>query len=234
MLQDANQKYIDIFKKENIRLLEKRLLLLNKKETDKLKIEDESLSIIVKTLTDHGKSYVQTYQIAQMAQFMAESLGLDDDFCELLGKATMLYDIGNIAVKSEIYTKEERLSYEEFEVVKDHTMHGYKILSKQDDPVMQLAAILSLEHHEWWNGGGYPSQLEDEEINIASRIVALADTIGALANRRAGRPKWSLDEIIDYVEKRTGLQFDPEVVDIFLMNIEQIAEILSRKIQVRS
>ena len=233
MLNETKKKYENIVNTKNVRLLTKRLETLNKEELSPSEIEAKSIDIMVKTLHTHGKSYNQTYQIAEISKILAKALGMDEAFCTLLRNAALIYDIGNIAIKSGIYAKDERLTYEEFEVIKEHTIHGYEILSTMDMPSAQLGAILSLEHHEWWNGGGYPSQLQDEEINIASRIVNLADTVGALANLRAGRTRWSLEEIIDYVEKRTGLQFDPEIVDVFLINLDEIANVLCTNIELR-
>ena len=234
MLNETSRKYENVLNTKNVRLLTKRLEALQQEELTPLELESESVHIMVKTLHAHGKKSNQTYQISQIAKVLAEALGLDKEFCEMFRIAAMMYDIGNIAITSDIYAKDERLTYEEFEVVKEHTLHGYAILSTLEFPSMQLAAIISLEHHEWWNGGGYPCQLQDEEINIASRIITLADTVGALANLRAGRTKWTLSEVIDYVEKRAGLQFDPEVVDVFLINLDEIAGILSTELEIRN
>jgi response regulator RpfG family c-di-GMP phosphodiesterase len=158
---------------------------------------------------------------------LGESLGLKGEYCNQLEKAARIYDIGNIMICSDVYKKDEKLTFEEFEIVKYHTQTGYNILIEQKFSTMDMAAVISAEHHEWWNGGGYPCCLKGKkEIDIAARIVAVADTVGALFTERPGRKAWNYDKIIEYIKRRDGIQFDPSVVEIFLLNQKVIYEVL--------
>lgn len=220
----------DIIKVESQKLLERRLYqVIKQHKTDKL--EAEIIHIMVNELAVHGKDLNQIRQISLISKLLAQSLGLSAAYCDVLEQAAKVYDIGNIAIKSEVYEKEDKLTFEEFECVKQHTQIGHEILSHQGFQSTALAAIIAKEHHEWWDGGGYPSRLKQESISIASRIVAVADTVGALFRTRPGRNSWSYEKIVEYIQKRSGLQFDPSVVEVFIINQEAIHEILKSDLE---
>jgi len=184
---------------------------------------------IVEELAKHGKDENQIRHIAAISKLIAQSLGYDDAYCQVLERAACLYDIGNIFIDEEIYAKEEALTFEEFNIVKNHTHVGHDFLSQYDFSITRLAAIVAYQHHEWWNGSGYPNKLHTTQIDMASRIVALADVVGALFNRRPGRENWDFVRILKYIEARKGLQFDPAVVDAFVQKKAKIYDILTTK-----
>ena len=220
-------KKIEIFKMEHKKSLEMKLgKLRDSVSKDDISLEKEMINMFRVSLLAHGKDKNQMHQIAQISRVLGESLGLGVKYCDRLEQAAKIYDIGNVMISKEIYAKEEKLSFEEFKVVKNHTFIGHYFLKAQSLPITDLAAIIALEHHEWWNGGGYPAQKKEHDINMASRIVAVADTVGALFRKRPGRRAWEYKKILEYVGTRSGIQFDPEVVAVFLMNQEKIDEIL--------
>lgn len=227
MTKSMDTKKLEIFKMEHKKSLEMKLAKLRDtiSEND-ASLEKEMMKTFRVSLLAHGKDKDQMRQVAQISKVLGESLGLDAAYCDRLEQAAEIYDIGNVMICKEIYEKDEKLSFEEFKVVKNHTFIGYYVLKAQGFPTTDLAAIISEEHHEWWNGGGYPAQKKALDINIASRIVAVADTVGALFRKRADRTAWEYKKILEYVETRSGIQFDPEVVAVFLMNQEIIHEIL--------
>ncbi|MCW8821862.1 MAG: HD domain-containing protein [Sulfurovum sp.] len=216
-----------IFKTENKESLEKKLSDLRHKDpVNTSSLEAEIIEIFVASLLAHGKDRNQMRQIAQISKILGQSLGLGLAYCDKLEQAARIYDVGNVMICQEIYQKDEKLSFEEFEAVKYHTFMGKELLEVQKLPTTDLAAVISEEHHEWWDGGGYPSQKKNREIDIASRIVAVADAIGALFRKRPGRNAWEYKKILEYVKGRSGIQFDPDVVDVFLINQDAIHEIL--------
>lgn len=216
-----------ILKIENKKSLEKKVIELRHKfPVDSASLEAEVIEIFVASLLAHGKDRNQMRQIAQISKILGQSLGLGLAYCDRLEQAARIYDIGNVMICQEIYKKDEKLSFEEFEAVKYHTFMGKDLLEVQGLPTTDLAAIISAEHHEWWDGGGYPAQKKNKEINIASRIVAVADTVGALFRKRPGRNAWEYKRILEYIKPRSGTQFDPAVVDVFIINQEAIHEIL--------
>ncbi len=228
MTKSMNNKKLEIFKMEHKKSLEMKLAKL--RDTileDDVSLEKEMIKMFTLSLFLHGKNKNQIQQIAQISRVLGESLGLGVKYCDRLEQAAKIYDIGNVMICKEIYEKEEKLSFEEFKVVKNHTFLGHYFLKAQGFPTTDLAAIISLEHHEWWNGGGYPAQKKSHDINMASRIVAVADTIGALFRERPGRKAWEYEKILKYVATRSGRQFDPEVVEVLFYNQENIDKILN-------
>ena len=232
-MQTRNKKNLNIIKIDNKKSLEEKLYQLRYDNTD-ASIEEKMVEMFVAELVAHGKECTQLHQISQMSKILAQSLGLGAKYSHTLERAASIYDIGNIVISREVYKKEDKLSFEEFNIVKSHTTLGYEILKFQGFPSTDLGAIIASEHHEWWDGGGYPQQKKEEQIDIASRIVAVADTVGALFRKRPGRAVWQYDKIVEYVENRSGIQFDPNVVDVFLINQEIIYTLLCEDIEVKS
>jgi len=216
----------NILKIENKKSLETKLIELRHKISEDSSLETEIVEISVASLLTHGKDRNQMRQIAQISKILGQSLGLGLAYCDKLEQAARIYDIGNVMICQEIYKKDDKLSFEEFEAVKYHTLMGQDLLEAQSLPTTDLAAIVSAEHHEWWDGGGYPASKKNKEIDIASRIVAVADTVGALFRKRPGRKAWKYKNILEYVEKRKSIQFDPDIVDVLLINQEAIHKIL--------
>jgi HD-GYP domain-containing protein (c-di-GMP phosphodiesterase class II) len=189
-------------------------------------LEMKVIEIFAASLLAHGKDRNQMRQIAQISKILGQSLGLGLEYCNMLEQAARIYDVGNVMICQDVYQKDEKLTSEEFREIKYHTFLGRDLLKEQKLPITDLAAIISEEHHEWWNGGGYPLQKKNKEIDIASRIVAVSDTVGALFRERPGRNAWNYEKILEYIKTRKGIQFDPDVVEVFLINQEVIHKVL--------
>ena len=217
---------LDIMSTTNITSLNSQIEQLKTMSRDDVSLENKIVDLLVSSLVKHGKDENQIRQISQISKILGESLGLGTAYCNVLEQAARIYDIGNIAILHEIYQKDDTLTFEEFNVVKNHTLIGYDILIQQTFSSTQMAAIISMEHHEWWNGSGYPRQLKEDEISMPSRIVALADTIGALYRQRPGRAAWSYEKILEHIQLKNKLHFDPDVIDVFMINKDIIHEVL--------
>jgi len=226
MNQSMNIEVSSIVRPENIRYLERKISQIRKMLSEESALEHAVIELLVTSLISHGKSENQIRQISQISKILGESLGLGLLYCNRLELAARVYDIGNLIVDSEVYKKDDQLTFEEFRVVKNHTLTGYDILISQNFLSMDLAAVISAEHHEGWNAGGYPRGLKEKEMDIASRIVAVADTVGALSTKRPGREVWSYPKILEYLKSRIGVQFDPDVVEVFFINQKIIEEVL--------
>jgi len=136
-----------------------------------------------------------------------------------------MHDIGKVAVPQRILTKPGALDEEEFDIVKRHPIVGYEILQKSSSKLLKKASIVAYEHHERWDGSGYPRGLKGKEIDISGRIVALADVFDAITHKRCYKEAWDIAKAVDYIIEQRGKHFDPEVVDIFLDNIDEFIEI---------
>ncbi|OPX56240.1 Response regulator c-di-GMP phosphodiesterase, RpfG family, contains REC and HD-GYP domains [Oceanospirillum multiglobuliferum] len=165
-------------------------------------------------------------RVADLAALIAREYGLNAFEVELIRMAAPLHDVGNISLgdalvhQTTVYTEQQRAEMQQ------HAQVGYELLSRSDEPMMRLAAAIAHEHHERWDGQGYPQKSQGEDIHIAGRIVALADSLDAMTHERTYRPAKSLTEAYTELKAQSGTQFDPRLVDIVLANEEAIAKIL--------
>lgn len=226
MTNYMNVTQLNILKLENKKSIESMLTKVRHANPKNSSLETKVIEIFAVSLLAHGKDRNQMRQIAQISKILGQSLGLGMEYCNKLEQAARIYDVGNVMVCQDVYQKDEKLSSDEFEAIKYHTFMGKDLLKEQNLPITDLAAIISEEHHEWWDGGGYPLHKKNKAIDIASRIVAVADTIGALFRERPGRNAWNYEKILEYIKTRRGIQFDPDVVDVFLINEEAIHKVL--------
>jgi response regulator RpfG family c-di-GMP phosphodiesterase len=165
-------------------------------------------------------------RMAQYSFIVAQALGMSETSCEQLLKAAPMHDIGKVGVPDAILNKPGRLTPEEMEQMRLHTVYGYEILSGSSSKLIQLAADIALSHHERFDGGGYPNRLRGEEIPLAARIVSVADVFDALTSVRSYKPVWSADEALYYLMQERGGQFDPMCVDAFLSRRQTVGPLL--------
>jgi putative two-component system response regulator len=156
------------------------------------------------------------WRVAKTAALLAQELKLPQEQCDLIMRAARLHDVGKIAMPDGILFKPIPLTKAEFEVIKTHTTLGAQILSGGHSPLMKMAEMIALSHHERWDGAGYPQGLKGEAIPIEGRILALADTFDVLTHDRTYRRAMSTDDAATEVKKERGKQFDPKVVDAFV------------------
>ena len=167
-------------------------------------------------------------RMTELSCLLARKYGLPTEEIELLHMAAPMHDVGKIGIPDNILHKPDRLTPAEYEVIKTHTTIGHNILKGSNRPIMEAAALIALQHHERWNGRGYPNGLKGEEIHIFGRITALADVVDALGHRRCYKHAWSLAEITAHLQAERGEHFQPELVDIFLANVGEYHEIEKR------
>ena len=167
-------------------------------------------------------------RVAEYSRLLAELAGLPLDQAELLKMASPMHDIGKVAIPDAILNKPGKLSDEEFDVMKTHAALGYEMLRYSDRPILKAAATVAHEHHEKWDGSGYPRKLSGEDIHIFGRITALADVFDALGSDRVYKHAWPLNNILTLMVKERGKHFDPKLVDLFLENLQLFLEIRDR------
>lgn len=162
-----------------------------------------------------------TRRVGRASGRIARALNLLQSEVELIEMVAPLHDLGKIGIPDRILMSSARLSPEEFEVMKTHTVIGWKLLRGSGFPLLDTAAEIARSHHEHWNGEGYPDGLAGEAIPLTGRIVALADTFDALVTSRPYKRAWSHAEALAEIESDRGRKFDPDVVDAFRSTVIQ-------------
>ena len=164
-------------------------------------------------------------RVAAYARHLAWLAGLPDEHVTAIHQAAPLHDVGKIAIPDRILNKPGRLTDEEFREMQSHTHLGHGILKASGRPLLQAAATIAHEHHERWDGNGYPRGLAGSAISIEGRLVAIADVFDALSFARAYKPAWDDGRIRELFTAERGRQFDPRLTDLFLGNYADFIEL---------
>ncbi len=164
-----------------------------------------------------------TKRVGKLARLVAQELGSPPEFSDAMEVASLLHDIGKIAVSDAILMKPGDLTPEERKVMQGHCFLGARILQGSGEPVMNMAHEIALTHHENWDGTGYPQALAGADIPLSGRIVAVIDSYDAMTNDRPYRNRMSHEDAISELLRCKGKQFDPQVVDAFLTVTRSIA-----------
>ncbi len=220
-----------------VRLLHKRLC------QQKLSLE-EQVTIRTKQLRDSQLEIVQRLGLASefrdnetgqhiirmsyYSKLLAEQHGLPGEECELILNASPMHDIGKLGIPDSILLKPGKLTDDEFKVMKTHTTIGAQLLENGKSDVMEAARNIALNHHEKWDGTGYPNNLAGEAIPIYGRIVAIADVFDALTSDRPYKTAWSVEHAVAEIQHMSGKHFDPALVSDFSKIIPDVLEIKNK------
>ena len=156
------------------------------------------------------------WRVSRLAGLIAKEMGQDATFSQLITRAARLHDVGKIAIPDGVLFKPSKLTQAEFSIIKQHTTVGASLLSGGQSALLQMAESVALNHHERWDGTGYPNALTGSSIPLEGRIVAIADAFDAMTHNSAHRKALSTDEATQIIIEESGKQFDPEVVEAFL------------------
>ena len=161
-------------------------------------------------------------RVSDMACFLCQKLGISHEETQEIHISGHLHDIGKIGVPDRVLLKPEKLNDEEWELMKKHPEIGADILSKS--PHFSRIAAIILHHHERWDGKGYPFGAKGTEIPIGARIIAVCDSIDAMASARAYRKALPLDVVKSEIEKNIGIMYDPKIAQVALDNWEELTK----------
>lgn len=175
-----------------------------------------------------SKSKVTGEHIRRVAEYMrvlGKASGFEKDYVDKLSVAAMMHDIGKLMISEEILDKPDKLTDEEYAIMKNHVLYGEALLAKCPGDIMQIAKTIALEHHERWDGTGYLG-MKGEEISYISRLMAVCDVFDALTSQRYYKVGWSLEDTYDEIVRLKGKHFDPDVVDLFVEHFNEFEDIL--------
>lgn len=167
-------------------------------------------------------------RMSHYSRVIAEAYGFSKADTNNLFSAAPMHDIGKIGIPDSIMLKPGKLTEEEFSIMKRHPEIGAEILGESDSGLIALAKVVSLTHHEKWDGSGYPNQLKGENIPIEGRIVALADVFDALTSVRPYKDEWPVEKAMEFIHSQKGKHFDPELVDCLEQQLDKILDIKER------
>jgi len=159
-------------------------------------------------------------RVSEFCYLLAKFLGHDEAECEKIKMAAVLHDIGKVGIPDEILNKPEKLSSQEWEIMQTHSQLGYNMLFDSEFELMRLAAKMALEHHERWDGTGYPLEKKADDISMVGRICAIADVFDSLLDKRVYKEAWDEERVRDYFVAMSGVQFDPDITAVLLENFD--------------
>jgi two-component system response regulator RpfG len=164
-------------------------------------------------------------RMAKYSREIGEALGLSEKECDEIEYAAPMHDIGKIGIQDKILLKPGKFEKDEWTTMQEHTRIGHAILSNSQSRYIQTGSIIALNHHERFDGSGYPNGISGKDIPLVARIVAVADVYDALISLRPYKAAWSTADAQDYLHKHAGSQFDPICVEAFFERLEEISSI---------
>jgi len=185
-----------------------------------------TLGEVIETRSHETANHVR--RVAAYSVLLGRKCGLSPEDLALLEAASPMHDVGKIGIPDALLQKPGKLTPEEFEIMKHHTVIGQRILRQSDRKLLASACTIALQHHERWDGTGYPRGLKGEEINLMARISALADVYDALSMGRVYKQPWPKDKVLHFIRQERGGMFDPWIVDLFFDNLDEVEAIRIR------
>jgi len=178
---------------------------------------------------EHKDQYTYDHlkRVSDISVMVAEVYGLSVHDTELIRNASAMHDVGKLGIPDHILMKPGKLTTNEFDIIKTHSLLGGKILENPSSEEMHASMVIALAHHEKWNGLGYPNNLRGEDIPLYGRIVSIADVIDALLSKRPYKEAYSFEKTISIIEMEKGEHFDPELTDLVLENQPLLKKIVS-------
>jgi response regulator RpfG family c-di-GMP phosphodiesterase len=224
LVNDNQKRLIELFS-QNVQIAYENVQLQHE-------IEDTQREIVYRLSEAVEKRSIETgnhvKRVAFICYDLAKAYGLSDTEAEKLMFASPLHDVGKVGIPDGILNKPMKLQEHEWEVMKSHSSIGYEILKDSKRAIIQAGAIIARDHHEKWDGTGYPKGKVAEDIHIYGRIAALADVYDALRHRRCYKSPWTPEAVLAHIVSESGKQFEPALVEILKSRVDKIEAILQK------
>ena len=172
-----------------------------------------------------GETGQHIRRVSEYVAILAKRIIKDDTLISYVKVASMMHDIGKLMIPNEIIEKPGKLTAEEYEKIKEHSAYGESLLSRSQGEIMIMAQVIAHQHHERWDGTGYPCGLKGDQISLYAQIVSVADVYDALTSKRSYKDPWPPEEAKAEIIKQRGHQFSPAIVDSFIDGYSEIEEI---------
>jgi response regulator RpfG family c-di-GMP phosphodiesterase len=218
-LTDAQKKLVEMFSR-NVQIAFDNIMLTKDIEDTQREVI-ERLSQSIEDIKTSDNYITRTVKVCGI---LGQAFGLDDVQLNILTSAAPLHNVGNLCTSTRALNKKDTLSVEDVKLIERHTDFGYQLLKGSTRPLIKVAAIIAKEHHEYWNGQGYPKGLRGEDIHLYSRISAVAIAYIALRSDTPQSEAWSVHKTLDHIQARSGSQFDPSLVTMLVDNIDKIED----------
>ncbi|PTO95054.1 phosphodiesterase [Vibrio sp. 10N.286.48.B8] len=216
-------QFVTLRQKKELANKNKRILKLQKQT---LNIQKDMIHVLGEAIeTRSGETGNHVKRVAKLSSLLAKYRGLSHREVEMIEIISPMHDVGKISVPESILDKPGKLTDQEWEVMKLHTTAGYNLLKSGAGDITNLAAIIANEHHERWDGTGYPNGKVGDEIHLFARITAVADVFDALLSARCYKEPWPLDMVVDFFERECGYQFDPQLTKLLLKHLPEFVAI---------
>jgi response regulator RpfG family c-di-GMP phosphodiesterase len=201
-------------------------ILLNQEITDTQAELILRLGDVVESRSHEAGNHVR--RMAQVCHLLAQASGLPEDETAVLMHAAPMHDIGKIATPDAVLLKPGKLTPDEWEIMKQHPTVGLSILDGSSRPILKAAAVIAHQHHEKYDGSGYPQGLKGEAIHRYARIVAVADVFDALSHKRCYKEAWPIAQVKEHLREVAGHHLDPQYVELLIANMDKAVEINHR------
>ncbi|WP_371414905.1 HD domain-containing phosphohydrolase [Hydrogenovibrio sp. JE_KL2] len=216
-----------LLKQHNI-ALQNSLISKEKRFTTELEENQKEMIYVLTELMEATSDETGRHirRVAEYSRLLAEYYpGLSSDDVEIIFHSAPMHDIGKITIPHHILCKPDKLTPEEFEIMKTHTTRAAEVMRISKRKFMKAAELIALQHHEKWDGTGYPQGLSGNQIHIYARIVAVADVFDALTHKRVYKEAWSLEDAANYIMENSSTHFDPELTEIFAEHLDEFKAI---------
>ncbi len=190
--------------------------------------EEMIMSFAEITENKSGQTGQHIKRVSEYSRILAEQLGLEAGRVEFVRITSTMHDVGKLLIPSEILEKPGRLTDEEYAEIKTHTTIGGRLLENVEGDEMRMSRTIALQHHERFDGNGYPGQMHGDDISLEGRIVAVADVYDALTSARSYKAAWKEEDAYREILRGRGTQFDPQVVDAFVAAHDELVKIQER------
>lgn len=224
-------RIINMLKLRKSQLLLKDKAMLLQEEVNKATLrlkesEHETLQMLGKSAEyKDPETNAHTQRVSHYCKILARAYGLDENLQDIIFYASPFHDLGKIGIPDRILLKPGKLDADEYEIMKKHSQIGYEILKGSKSKYLKAGGVIAYNHHEKYDGTGYPNGLRGENIPIFGRITAIADVFDALTSTRPYKKAWSVDEAFNLLIEEKNRHFDPILVDLFIKNKEDVMNI---------